>query len=247
MNNFSNLLNFGFEFLKKYYSEYFRLLLKPFACALLGVLIMILIQQNPNIALLGLLSIPLFCYAFWKGYLATFALNYATISFKNSQNEPLEELVLKINEKELAKFLGFSAIITIIGYLPSIIYAFKTVDIMALVANPMTLLSNISALVSVFLALLLNSLILIPFFNFFNQAFFFKKENESFMSLFLNCYKKLDKDGWALSIFFGFIGGVISVLHPLIYLVFALLLNLITFSANSLWFYERMGKESNIN
>jgi len=43
MNNFSNLLNFGFEFLKKYYSEYFRLLLKPFAYALLGVLIMILI------------------------------------------------------------------------------------------------------------------------------------------------------------------------------------------------------------
>lgn len=247
MNNFSNLLNFGFEFLKKYYSEYFRLLLKPLLYALFGVLIMVIIQQNPNIALLGLLSIPLFCYAFWKGYLITFALNYGAISYKNNQKESLENFISKINEKELVGFLGFSAVITIIAYLPSLIYAIRTIDFIMIISNPASLLSNASALVMVFLVLLLNSLILAPFFNFFNQAFFFKKENESFMNLFFNCYKKLDKDGLVLSIFFGIIGGIISVLHPLIYLVFALLLNLITFSVNSLWFYERLEKEKPSN
>lgn len=246
MTNLSSLLNSSFKFLKEYCSEYFKLLLKPLLCALFGILIMIIIQQNPNIALLGLISIPLFCYAFWNGYLITFALNYAAILHKNNQKESLENFISKINRRELASFLSFSAIITIIGYLPSLIYIFKTID-MSILTNPALLLSNTSELIMVFLVLLLNNLVLVPFFNFFNQAYFFKKENENFITLFFNCYKKLDKDGWVLSILFGFIGWIISLLHPLIYLVFALLLNLITFSANALWFCERFEREKPSN
>lgn len=246
MNNFSNLLNFGFEFSKKYSMQYFKLLLKPIALNVLGILIITIIQKFPSIALLGLITIPLFCYAFWKGYLATFALNYAAISYHNSINEPLDKLVLKIKEKELASYLGFCAVIMLICYLPTIFYTLKLVNFspnLAVISG----FSGLDIIAKVFVAFLFNTLFLIPFLNFFNQAFLFKKENESYMDLFLNCYKKIDKDGLFLSIFFGFIGSAIGMLNPLAYAILALLLNLISFSANTLWFHERLRKESNIN
>lgn len=246
MTNFSELLNFGFNFFKKYYVQYFRLLLLPLMFALLGILILMLIQQIPKLAFLGLLSIPFICCAFWRGYLVTYALNYAAISYKNLKNEELKGFISKIEGKKLARFLTFCALVTIIAYLPSLIKLFKAIDIPTLIINPSSVLSNLSEIISLFLLFLVNSLILMPFLNFFNQAFFFKNENENYMDLFLNCYKKLDKNGLLLSIIFGFMGSIISAFHPLFYLISALMLNLITFSVNTLWFCERFERTTNI-
>lgn len=242
MNNLSYYLNFGLDFLKKYTTQYFRALLVPITCGAFGCLIMINVASNPTIALLGLLSIPLFCYAFWKGYVATFALNKLALSYKNSTNETLEEAIneLKPKESELAKFLGFCAIASVVGFLPCIVYFFKTIDILSVISNPLSIISDSNAIIACFLISIFNMLILFPFLNFFNQAFFFKKENESFISLIFNCYKKLDKQGVSLSVLFGFLGILISAVHPLLYLIFALLLNLITFSANTLWYSKKV-------
>lgn len=242
MNNLSYYLNFGLDFLKKYSTQYFRALLVPITCGAFGSLIMLNVVSNPSVALLGLLSIPLFCFAFWRGYVVTFALNKVALSFKNSTNETLENAIneLKPKEKELAKFLGFCAAASIVGFLPCVIYFFKTIDILAIMSNPFSVLSDSNAIIGCFLISIFNMLILFPFLNFFNQAFFFKKENESFISLTLNCYKKLDKQGVLLSILFGFLGILISAIHPLLYLIFALLLNLITFSANTLWYSKKV-------
>ena len=241
MNNIDSYLKLGFEFYKKYCVEYFRSLLLPIACALVGILFVILTMQNPMFAFLAIIiSIPCICFAFWRGYVATYAMNFVAYDFyKKNEMLDFKSYVEKVNKNELAKYLGFCAIFTIICYLPSFIYASKFINLSTIFLNPFSLLSNPEAIFMVFGILILNSIILVPFLNFYNQALFFKKENEGYLSLFLNCYRLLNKNGVVLSLIFILAGSVISFLHPMLYGIVALLLNIITFSVNTFWYSDR--------
>lgn len=236
MNNIKEYLNFGINFSKKYMSQYFRLLLQPILFGILAFLLLKITTQNPSLILLAFLSIPLVCYAFWKGYLITYTLNFAAITFEKKIDKSLEELlkITKQKEKELAKYLGFCAIISIVAYLPTFIY------VIANISNFSSILSNPLIALNALAILILNSLFLLPFYNFFNQAFLFKKDNESFFDLVLNCYKKLDKIGIGLSFLFAFLGGIIGGFNPIIYVILALTLNLLTFSVNTIWYKNKI-------
>lgn len=236
MNNIKKYLNFGINFSKKYMLQYFKLLLQPILFGILAFLLLKITTQNPSLILLAILSIPLVCYAFWKGYLITYTLNFAAITYENKTNKTLEELlkITKQKEKELAKYLGFCAIVSIVAYLPTFIY------VIANVTNFSSIFSNPLVILNALVVLILNSLVLLPFYNFFNQAFLFKKENEKFFDLVLNCYKKLDKTGIGLSFLFAFLGGIIGGLNPIIYVILALTLNLLTFSVNTIWYKNKI-------
>lgn len=245
MNNFESHLKLGFEFYKKYCVEYFRALLLPITCALIGFLFVILTTLNPMFAFLALIiSIPATCFAFWRGYVITYALNYVAFDFyKKNEMLDFRSYIEKVNKKELAKYLGFCAIFTLICYLPAFIYSSKSINFISVIMNPLSLASNPDALFTIMGVFLLNTLVLIPFLNFYNQALFFKKQNEGYLNLFLNCYKLLNKEGLALSIIFAVAGFVISVFGPYLYGILALLLNLITFCVNTFWYSERCQKK----
>ena len=245
MNNINSYLKLGYEFLKKYCCEYFRMLLLPFACALIGILLVILTTINPMFGFLALIiGIPSICFAFWRGYIATYALNFMAYDFhKKNEMLNLKKYVEKVDKKELAKYLGFCAFITLICYLPTFIFISKTINIGALFLNPLSLLSNQTALFSICLISMLNTILFIPFLNFYNQALVFKQQNESYMNLFLNCYKNLNNAGLILASIFVIAGVIISSFGPFLYGILALLLNLITFSVNTFWYSERCQKE----
>lgn len=244
MNNINLHFNLGFKFFKKYCIQYFKMLLPLAIFLLTGIIFIALTKIQPIFGVLAILiSIPCLCYAFWRGYVITYALNFVAFDFYKNQNEEIKDFqfyIDKINKKELAKYLGFCAVITLAIYLPSFIYAIDTLNLNLIFVNPLSLVtSNPIALIKVCFVIILNSLFLIPFLNFYNQALFFKKPDESYINLFLNCYKFLNKEGVILAIIFNVLGAFMSSFHPVIYIILALALNLITFSVNTFWYSER--------
>ena len=63
-----------------------------------------------------------------------------------------------------------------------------------------------------------------------------------YFDLFKNCYKKLNSTGIALAIAFSILGGIACNFHPVLSLFLSLGLNLITYSANTVWYVQRVGK-----
>ncbi|MBQ7287801.1 MAG: hypothetical protein IJW73_08590 [Candidatus Gastranaerophilales bacterium] len=241
MSNFKNYLKNSAEFAKKYIGQYFKLLIKPIIVGAIGLVSVGLVYIHPLLAILALLiSIPCVCYSFWNGYVVTYSLINVSNTFINSEEKELKDCLINNEEKkQLALWLGFCALISIVAFLPAMIFMGKSVDIIALLTNPSSLLSNTQNLGFVSLICLITTIILLPFLNFFNQAFYFKKEDEKFINAFINCYKKLDSDGIKLSIVFTIAGGILSC-FGYIYPILALVLNLFTFSANTFWFREKI-------
>lgn len=243
MNNLKIILTKSSNFLKIYLKDYLALIKKPVLVGFLGLLSLGLCIFGPIGAILALfISIPCICYSFWRGYLMTYSLNYAADSYAKTDNKVLILDCYNLAKKDgnkLAQFLGFSVLIFVILCSPSIVYlilkALKTdllVDLVSAIYNPMMLFKYL-------IAFILNSLVLIPFYNFLNQAFFYRKEKESFLSLFLNCYKKLDKTGIALAIIFNLL-TCLSFFNSLLYLILALFLNPLIYCANTIWYKNKI-------
>jgi hypothetical protein len=240
MSNFKNYLKDSAKFAKKYAKQYFKLLIKPIIVGLIGLASVGLVYIHPLLSIAALLiSIPCTCYSFWNGYVTTYSLNNAAMAFSNNEEKELKDCLIDKNQKkQLALWLGFCALICLVAFAPAMIFMGKTINLLGL-TNPTSLLSNIQGLCLVSLVFFIITAILLPFLNFFNQALFFKKEEENNIKLFLNCYKKLDKTGVWLSITFTIIGGMLSVLGY-IYPLLALIFNLFTFSANTFWYSSKM-------
>lgn len=233
MNNYKIILKKSSDFLNLYLKEYLIVLKTPFLVGLVGFLSMILCVLGPIGAVLALfISIPCICYSFWQGYLITYSLNYAADSFIKTDNKvslmDCHDLAKK-DGNELAKYLVFSSVLCLLVNLFSILY----------------LLSNIASITSITpheifrytFFLTLNSILLLPFSNFLNQAFFYRKK-ESFFELFLNCYKKLDKTAILLIITFSLI-MVLNSINSLIYTIVALVLNPLIYCANTIWYKQK--------
>ena len=241
-NNLNFYFKSGLNFLKKYAGNYLLEMMIPVAMGFFGFLITYLIIRlglAPEV-LAAIIAIISICGAFWRGYVATYALNYAAFDYyKNGKENKLAEYVKKVNKKQLASYLSFCAIFTLIAYFPAFCYSFKTVNILDLFYNPFSVFGNISGFIKLFFAFLLNSVVILPFLNFFNQALFFKKENETYFNVVMKCFKLQNKQGICLSIIFGFLGGFISIFGLVPYLLLALLLNVLTFSINTFWYSDR--------
>lgn len=228
------------KFLKRYLNEYFLLLLKPILIGVIGILSVFLAFITPELAIVSLfISIPCVCYAFWRGYLITYSLNIAACNFiKNNASLSLKgcyQVALK-DESKFAAYVTFYALVTIIGFLPAIIYTFLNADLTMLIANPTNVFSKALPVVIIFI---INSLILIPFLNFGLQAYTFKKD-ENFVQLFLNCYKKLDLTGFIIAIVISGLCFVISTISTFLYILTFVFINLVVYSINTFWYYSRI-------
>lgn len=245
MNSVSEYLKKSIDFARIYAKDYFIALIKPILFCAIGALFVVLTMQNPSFAILALfVSIPCICYGFWRGYIITYSLNYIALEYyKNFEKKDFIEYSKLVNTKELASYLLFCAIISLLGFLPSLFFALSKINLISLISNPSSIMSNMGDIISIFIFILINGLVLVPFLNFFNQALFFKNTHESFFDLFLNCFKIQNSTGIILSIIFSVLGSIISGLNPIIYLILALLLNLITFSANTFYYEDRCQKK----
>ena len=85
MSNFNDILNNSLNFSFKYMIEYLKELIKPILFGFLGCVFFAFVFIKPELALIGLLSIPLFCYAFWRGYVITYALIMYSENYNNKQ------------------------------------------------------------------------------------------------------------------------------------------------------------------
>jgi len=233
MINLKIILLKSSSFLKIYLKEYLKFLIKPILIGFIGMLSLFLCIFGPIGAIMALLiNIPCTCYALWRGYLITYSLNYAADSYAKTDTKVLISDCYNLAKKDgnkLAKFLCFSSLLCLLIYLPSLIYGFSNSDFISDLTFGWSFKKT--------LCFLLNGLILLPFYNFLNQAFFYEKE-EKFIDLFLNCYKKLDKTGVQLVLIFGLL-SLIGSFNSLVYILFSLILNPLIYCANTLWYKQK--------
>ena len=232
MKKISILLKLCYKFSKKYLSGYIFALSKPILFAIFGIMLVGTIFINPKFVICGFISIPFLCYAFWRGYVTTYGLIPCADNFLKETALPFENFAqqAKKQEKELAKYLCFIAIISILLYIPSVVYILKTVPFsIEMLFDYEKLLAYGPEIDNVFL---INSLLLAPFSNFALCAFYYKKENENYFKLLINCYKNLDIYGIIIALIF----TLIAAKGGIIYIILALLLNTFIYSTNTFWY-----------
>lgn len=239
MEKLNLIIKLSFKFFAKYINDYIKATIKLVVLCILGFALVPLSYFGIPFALLTFfVTIPLFCYCFWRGYVITYALNYLAFEFlKKQEQKTFKECVdtsLK-NGGELAKYVSFIAVITILGYIPFIYYFIHTTSLTALITDPMGLLNNLG----LGLIFMINTLFLAPFINFALQAYFFKK-NESYMDLLKNCYKYLDITGILITLIIVGFTTIISSAAVVIYALIFLPLNVIIYSVNTFWYYSRL-------
>ena len=241
MVNTKNLLKMSFEFYKKYIKEYLLMLIKPILVGVLGIILMPLMFINPVFALLTIfITLPCIFYSFWRGIMITYTLNYAAYGmYKKSTYHSLKELFIltKKNEKELALWITYIAILSIIGYIPAFILSFlflpvNFVDFLNFPSGTMSFLQELLS-AKIMVIYVINTLILIPFLNYSQQAFYFKKPEEKFFNLIVNCYKRINLQGYLIALFVVLAGFVLTSNSLLIFLV--LFFNVFIYGLNMFW------------
>ena len=245
MSKINKYLRLSKKFAKKYTKEYLLLMAKPILVGLVGFMFVQFALKNPFfIFFVFLITFPCIFWAFWKGYVITYALNYAAYDFYDNENDyTLLDFIEqnKNKEKNLALYLSFCAIVSIILFLPTILSSVSILG--ALFTNPAGIMTMLNKFVSTFVIFLINSIILIPFINFMTQAYFFKKDHENFSDAFINCYKYLNKDGVIIAIAISIISSLPGLINPVLQGILMLLLNTYFYSINTFWFYDRVNKK----
>lgn len=245
MSKINKYLRLSKKFSKKYIKEYLTLMLKPIIIGLVGFTFVQIALKNPFfIIFVFLITFPCIFWAFWRGYVITYALNYAAYDFYDDENDyTLLDFIEqnKDKEKNLALYLSFCAIVSIILFLPTILSSISILG--ALFTNPAGIMTMLNKFVSTFVIFLINSIILIPFVNYMTQAYFFKKDYEKFSDVFINCYKYLNKDGIIIAFAITLTASLPGLLNPLLQGIIMLLLNIYFYSINTFWFYDRINKK----
>ncbi len=238
------LLKLSFDFFRKYIKEYFILLLKPILVGIMGFFAMLFMFVNPLFAILGIfITIPCIFYSFWRGILITYSLNIAANHFYNKNSIGLIECykIAKQNEKELALWVTYVALFSILGYIPAFVLCniFAPVSLNSFFNFPYGTINFFQSLMSfkILLIYIINTLILIPFFNYSQQAFYFRKPQEKFINLILNCYKKNGIKGYLIAFFVVLSSFILTSNSFLIILV--LFFNVFIYGLNMFWWITK--------
>ncbi len=232
------LIKLCYKFSKKYMASYLASLSKPIIAGILGFLLLGLIKIDAKFILLSFCSIPLTCYAFWKGYLFTYGLIPCAHDFIKNNPLTFEEYKKTAcsNEAKFAKYVCFMAVITILLFFPSIFYIVKSIPFsIEILTNGEQLLKYGSIADR---AIFINTMLLAPFLNYFLCAFYYKKDDENYFNLLLNCYKKLNIFGLLISL----IITLVSYKSGILYLICAIILNPFIYSINTFWYLSRENK-----
>lgn len=245
MSKINKYLKLSKKFAKKYIKEYLILMAKPIAIGLIGYMFVQMALKNPFfIFFVFIITFPCIFWAFWRGYVITYALNYAAYDFYHDESDyTLLEFIEQNKEKEknLALYLSFCAIVSIVLFLPTILSSTSILG--ALFTNPAGIMTMLNKFISTFIIFLINSIILIPFINFMTQAFFYKKDYETFSDAFINCYKYLNKDGIIIAFSITIISSIPGLINPVLQGILMLLLNIYFYSINTFWFYDRINEK----
>ena len=249
MKNFAQYFVQTLEFTKAYIKSYLYMMIIPIIIALIGVLAMLpLIKTaNPFFGLLAIfITIPALCFAFWRGYLIAYSLNYAAWDFSKNQEMliDLKSALAKTKEKgnKIALYTIFVSLVTLLLCLPVLIYfAFQIKFCIDYSILSRTALHKYTICTSL---LLINLILLLPFTNYALQAFFFKKKDEKFLDLFVNCYKKLDFTGFLIGVFNLVVSCIMVILPSYLYVIFMILFVLFSFPISTFWYYQKCLTES---
>jgi len=237
MEKLKILFKLGLKFEKAFFTQYSLLLLEPLKYIIVGVLCLLLMFIHPVLALVSLfVATPLLCYGILKGYILTHYLNYAAVDFLKASKR--KNIILKnyksaFFEKDFIKYISFCAVLTLLFFIPVLYKFIKTATHSGVYA-----LTDLNNVLNIIVLALLISLLLIPFTNYLLQAYIFKKNNENYFHLFLNCYKKLDWIGFLIAFLFTIISLILSAINP-IFLIFLMFLNPFIYSINTFWYYSR--------
>jgi len=240
----TSILNISLNFTAKFAYDYIKYMLKYIFLGIAGFVFLPLINVNPIFALPALfVTIPVVCYCFWRGYVATYALNFAALEFLFKK--PLKELnryveLAKKQEQKLIAFVTFFAIITVVAYLPTVFYFINNFSYESMIIDP----KNYVLPKGITIFSIINTLVLAQFLNFALQAFFFKKE-ENYFTLLIKCYTKTGFSGFIISALIIGITTLLNVKLPFIYLITFLPLNLLIYSFNTIFYFSKIKKENN--
>lgn len=231
----NNLIKMTYDFAKKYLAQYIFALTKPLLVGILGLVLFSLIFINQKFVLLALLSIPCLCYSFWRGFVVTYFLCDCANGFQKGSTDIFDLYVEKNkNEsKKLAGYVVFVAILTILLYIPSLIYISNNVSL-----NDLSNVAKVTKIVN--MAFFVNTIVLAPFLNYALQAFYFKKNGENYFKLFLNCYSKLDLKGILIALIITIFMFKLAELTPVVYVILALLFNPFIYGINTFWYAKRV-------
>ena len=102
MSEINKYLKYSKKFSKKYIKEYLILMLKPIIVGLIGYMFVQLAMKNPFfIIFVFLITFPCIFWAFWRGYVITYALNYAAYDFYNDENDYTLLDFIEQNKKQM--------------------------------------------------------------------------------------------------------------------------------------------------
>jgi len=259
MNQLKTLFNLSFNFTRKFWFQYLKLVIKPILIMLLSTVIYaaFLVLPSFNIALFNLgpmfyiiasiIYLVVFCYVFVSFIDYTYILNYAAYNFLKDpcRNTELKLYIHEYNPKraDFLFYLTISCILVIVlglaivlpvafSNLSSInIYSLSTVDsVSAIFSNQYLYVPFI-----VFLVLIL------PTFYLF-QSYFYRKENENYLNMFFNCYKNLDIIGFIVA----FIGYLLTMFYQRSPFLVILAPFIIVFTTGlcNFWYYSRINSKT---
>lgn len=237
MDKFLLLTKLAFKFLKKYFSCYIKEILKLVGLFILGLLPFIILAISPilGIFLCLFISIPLTAYSFYKGILVTYSLNFLAYDFLKQQGlKTMENALAEVKSVEIdyVWYLLFVSIVSILLYTPSILIFINSINPWLNSIDLNSAMMNISTtgkLDDLHLEYfnktgfwtIINSIFAAPFFSLCFQAFFYKKKDESFFNLFLNCYKILDLKGIIIVLIAFFLNYIsqtkLAILLPILF------------------------------
>jgi len=240
MEKISLLFKLAFKFSQKYMVQYLTELKNPLIYFVLGIVLLFTIKISPIFALLAFLSIPLMCFGFWRGFVVTYALIPCAHDFIKEQSKAFSSYVSKIDQGKLGLYVSYVAILTMVLYFPTVFQGYRifTSFVSSIMLGNMDISGiSLSSFMDVLNTLMLNTLFLIPLLNYFLQAYFYKKPNQGYFSIVLECYKKLNFAG-IIVMFFVFCIFFILQANTLLFPI-ALLFCPFAYAVNTFWFLSR--------
>lgn len=240
MKKISVLLKLCYKFSKRYMQGYLSAIAKPVLFGILGVLLLSSCVFNVKFIICGFLSIPVFCWAFWRGYVITYGLIPCAHTYIKDTPSSFETHAKEAKKEEvnLAKYVCFSALLTVICYIPCLIYLKNSIPLsLSALTDPVVSSQYLKIANKAFI---INTILLSPFLNYFLCAYYYRKEKENYFKLFLNCYKHIDIIGLIIAVIltlFSFMGGMV-------YVIVAIFLNPFVYSINTFWYMARVNKQS---
>ncbi len=231
MKEITEIFKLSGNFFIKYIQEYILVFLKPFLAGVLGFVFFFLMFLDKKIVLIGLLSLPFFFYSFWKGIVINYSLNICAQAFYNKEEKTLKQALLEVKEDEnaLGLWVCFCCVINLCIYFIPLIILGKIY-----IGKELDYIFQFAFLFLLFVVVL--ALVLLQFSNFSYQAFYYRKKEENFFKLFINCFSKTGFKGFLVAFGLNGLKSLIANIIPVIGALGYIVLNPFVIGFNNFYY-----------